>query len=128
MLLSASMNPRSIHSTQRAQRIHGGREDIGTVDTPSRPLRYLCVFCVSCFSRARDRFLDDLAIGAEPVSVGYELAALDSEDLDPAAALVVLRRDLERRHQPAERKVLDLLEPLLDILPGRRFAAGQLQR
>src|SRR4051794_24331553 len=80
------------------------------------------------YLRPGDRLLDHLAIGAEPVAVGHELAALDGEDPDPAAALVVLRRDFERRHQAAEREVLDLLEPLLDILASRRFAAVQLDR
>src|SRR3954454_18057032 len=80
------------------------------------------------YLRPGDRLLDHLAIGAEPVAVGHELAALDGEDPDPAAALVVIRGDFERREEAAERKVLDLLSPLLYVVTGRLLAAVQLQR
>src|SRR5688572_22090202 len=85
-------------------------------------LRYLSL------SRAGHGLLHDIAVGPEPVAVGHELAALDGEDLDPAAALVVLRRDLERRYETAERKALDLLKALLHVLACRLLAAVQLER
>src|SRR6202022_3759729 len=52
--------------------------------------------------------LDDVAVGAEPVGFLDELAALNLEDLHPAAAFVVGRRDLQRRDEAAEGEVADL--------------------
>src|SRR5262252_2978937 len=75
-----------------------------------------------------DRVRDDLGISAEPVRFLDEFAALDLEDLHPAAALVVGRGDLKRWHKAAEGKVMDRLEPVLDLLAGRRLAAIGLQR
>src|SRR6476619_7962943 len=63
--------------------------------------------------------LDHVAVGLEPVCGLLKLAALDGPDLHPAAALVVFRRDVEGRHYPTEREVLDLLHTLLDV-----FARG----
>src|SRR5262245_1595148 len=45
---------------------------------------------------------DDVAIGLEPFAILDELAALDGPHLHPAAAFMVLRRHLERRHHTAE--------------------------
>src|SRR5436305_8095685 len=68
-----------------------------------------------CLLRFLDRGLDHLRIGAEPLGFLDELAALRLEDLDPAAALMVLAGDLQRRHQPAQREVVNRLETLLDL-------------
>src|SRR5580704_8616123 len=78
--------------------------------------------------RGLQRVLDDVAIGAEPVGLLDEFAAFDLEDLHPAAAFVVGRRDLQRRDETAEREVADLFEAVLDIGPGRRLAAVRFQR
>ena len=67
--------------------------------------------------------LDHVAVGLEPVAVLDELAALDGPDLHPAAALVVLGRDLHGRHHAAEREVLDRLHALLHVLAGWAGAA-----
>src|SRR6516162_5312031 len=75
-----------------------------------------------------DRLGDDLRIGAEPVGLLDELAVLDLEDLHPAAALMIGRGDLERRHQPTQGKVFDLLEALLHVLTGRLLAAVHFER
>src|SRR6516162_5477020 len=78
--------------------------------------------------RCLQRMVDDVAIGAEPVGLLDEFAALDLEDLYPAATLMIGRRDLQRRHQAAQRKIADLFESILDVGPGRRFAAIGFQR
>ena len=57
-------------------------------------------------------------VGRVPVGDLHELAALHLPDLDEPAALVVGRRDLERRHQPAEGEVGDLLEAGLHVGAG----------
>src|SRR5882724_13141644 len=75
-----------------------------------------------------DRRSDDFRVAAEPLGLLDELAALDLEDLHPAAALMVGRRDVERRQQAAEAEIVDLLEALFDIIAGRRFAAIGLER
>src|SRR6266850_7380183 len=78
------------------------------------------------------RFLDVLGhhvlVRGVPVGDLLELAALDLPDLHEPAALVVLRRDLERRHQAAEREVRDLLEALLDVVAGDLAARLGLER
>src|SRR5882724_12665027 len=70
----------------------------------------------------RARGLDVLGqhcrVRREPVRDLFELAALHLPDLHEAAALVIGRRDLERRHQPAEGKVRDLLEARLHVRTG----------
>src|SRR5215207_2694417 len=71
---------------------------------------------------------DDLRIGADPFGLLDELAALDLVDLHPAAAFVILRGHGERRHDAAERELLDRLEALLDLLAGRLLAAIRLHR
>src|SRR5438094_7767315 len=79
------------------------------------------------FSRRLLRRLDVLGhhVGIRRVPVGHplELAALHLPDLDEPAALVVGWRDLERRHEPAEGEVGDLLEAGLRVdasdLPAR---------
>src|SRR5438270_1696005 len=71
---------------------------------------------------------NDLGIAAEPLGLLDELAALDLENLHPAAALVVLRGDLERRNQALEGEIVYLFEALLDILAGRLPAARCLDR
>src|SRR5215207_836447 len=81
-----------------------------------------------CLLRLLDRRGDDVREAAEPLGFLDELAALDLEDLHPAAALVVFGVDLERRDQPAETEIPDLLEALLDVLALRRLAAGRLDR
>src|SRR4029453_4089588 len=67
----------------------------------------------------RARGLDVLGhhVGVRRIPVGHllELAALHLPDLDQPAALVISRRDLERRHQPAEGEVGDLLEAGLHV-------------
>src|SRR5437773_652681 len=70
---------------------------------------------------------DDLGVSADPVGLLDKLAARDLVDLDPAAALVILGRDLERRHQPAKTKIPNLFEALLDVLAGWFLAAGHLE-
>src|SRR6266571_4574787 len=75
-----------------------------------------------------DRLGNDLRKGTEPVGLLDELAALDLKDLDPAAALVIGRGDLQGRYQPAEAEVLDRLEALLDLFAGRLLAAIRLDR
>src|SRR5712691_6880 len=59
-------------------------------------------------------------IGVSRVPVGdlLELAALHLPDLDETAALVIRRRNLERRHQPTQGEVGDLLEAGLGVDPG----------
>src|SRR5712664_41087 len=70
----------------------------------------------------RARLLDVLGhhvlVGGVPLGDLRELAVLDLPDLHEPAALVVLRRDLERRQEPAEGEVRDLLEALLRVLAG----------
>src|SRR5262245_58228925 len=57
-------------------------------------------------------------VSREPVRLLLELAALHLPDLDQPAALVVGRGDLERRYQPAQGEVVDLLEAVLHVLAG----------
>src|SRR5919108_1641589 len=77
--------------------------------------------------RLLSRLLDVLGhhvlIGGEPVRHLHELTALDLPDLEQPAALVVLRRDLERRDEPPQGEVVDLLEALLRVL-ARDLAPG----
>src|ERR1700726_3385611 len=75
-----------------------------------------------------DRLGDDLRIAAEPLRLLDELAALDLEDLHPAAAFMVGLSHLERRNQSAQAEIVDLLKALLHVLPGRLFAAIGLER
>src|SRR5438309_364206 len=75
-----------------------------------------------------DRGGDDFRIAAEPLGLLDELAALDLEDLDEPAALMVRRSDLEGRHQATEAEIIDRLEALLHILTGRRLPAIRLDR
>ena len=70
-----------------------------------------------------DRVFDNVAIGAEPVGLLDELAVMDLEDLDPAAALVVGRGDLQRRHKTAQGEVVDLFHAFLDL--SVRSASGR---
>src|SRR5947207_14800644 len=65
-----------------------------------------------------DVLAHDVLIRGEPIGLLHELAALDLPDLDEPAALVILRRHLQRRHEPTEREVVDLLEALLHVLAG----------
>src|SRR5437016_2661614 len=77
------------------------------------------------------RFLDSvsyhLGIGPEPIGFLDELAVAHLEHLDPAAALMVLTGDFERRDQTSQCEVLDLLEALLDVLTCGWLAAGRLE-
>src|SRR5438874_13808836 len=57
-------------------------------------------------------------IRGEPVRDLLELATLHLPDLHEPATLVILRGDLQRRHEPAQREVVDLLEALLRVLAG----------
>src|SRR5437763_13188679 len=75
-----------------------------------------------------DRRLDHVAIGARPVGPLNELAALDLEHLDPAAALVVGLCDFERGHEAAQGETADRFEALLDVVAGRLLAAIGFQR
>src|SRR2546423_14858181 len=74
------------------------------------------------------RALHDRAIGLHPLRLLAELAALDLEDLPPAAAFMLGGRDRQRRHQSAQIELLDALEAFLDVLAFGRFTAGLLQR
>src|ERR687888_2785937 len=75
-----------------------------------------------------DVLRDDVLVRVEPFGRLHELAVLDLPDLDEAAAFVVLRRDLERRYQPAQREVADLLESLLRVLAGDLAVGLGLER
>src|SRR6187549_1277620 len=72
--------------------------------------------------------VDHVSIGAEPVAILDELAALDRPDLDPAAALMVGRGNLHRRHHATQAEALDGLHTLLHVLAGRFCAALGLDR
>src|SRR5215469_12528901 len=61
----------------------------------------------------------NLRITPEPVGFLHKLTVMHLEDLHPASAFVISRCDLERREKTAEREVVDLLEPVLDIFAGR---------
>src|SRR5215472_13074619 len=95
----------------------------------SSPAKGMCrgVRARSSSLRSFQRVVDDVTIGAEPIGFLDELAALHLEDLHPAAALVIGWGDFERRNEPVQRKSADLFEALLDVSPGRRFAARQFQ-
>src|SRR5262245_371683 len=70
-----------------------------------------------------EMLLDHVTIGLEPLAVLCQLAALDGPDLHPAAALVIFRRHLHRRHHAAERDALDRLSTVLHFLTGGLGAA-----
>src|SRR5437773_3279773 len=74
------------------------------------------------------RGVDHVAIGAHPVCRVDEFAALNLEDLDPAATLVIGRGDFERWHEAAQAETADRFQPLLDVVAGRLLAAIRLQR
>src|SRR5438132_7701379 len=61
------------------------------------------------------RVLHNLAIGLHPLRLLDELAALDLEDLHPAAAFMLGGRDLHRRHQSAQIELHEALEVLLIV-------------
>src|ERR1043166_8061969 len=86
------------------------------------PLRAAARPGQALFSRG-DRLGEHLRIAAEPLGLLDELAALDLEDLHPAAAFVVGRGDLHGRDEAAEGEVLDLLEALAHVFAGRPLAA-----
>src|SRR6266850_8340784 len=65
----------------------------------------------------------DVLVGGEPVGYPYELAVLHLPDLYEPATLMVGRGDLERRHQPAQGEVRDLLESVLGV-DARDLAVG----
>src|SRR5882724_9365245 len=75
-----------------------------------------------------DRLSDDFRIASEPLGLLDELAALDLEDLDEPATLMVRRGDLEGRHQTTEAEISDRLEALLNILAGRLLPAVRFDR
>src|SRR6266849_4469208 len=75
-----------------------------------------------------DRLGDDLRIAAEPLGLLDELTALDLEDLDKSATLMVRRGDLERRDQTTEAEILDRLKALLHLLAGRLLPAVRFDR
>src|SRR6202040_4438407 len=76
--------------------------------------------------RRGDRLGEDLGITAEPLGLLDELAALDLEDLYPAAAFMVGRGDLHRRDEATKGEILDRLEALTDVLARRLGAALRL--
>src|SRR5712664_4952701 len=84
------------------------------------------------FSLLLPRLLDVLRhhvlVRGEPLGRLHELAVLHLPDLYEPAALVVGRRDLERRHQPAQGEVADLLEALLRVLAGDLAVGLGLER
>src|SRR2546422_4690778 len=86
--------------------------------------------CRRLLLRARrlDVLADHIVVGTEPVGHLRELPALDLIDLDQPAALVVIRRDLERRHESAQREARDLLKPFLHVLAGDPPAGPRLAR
>src|SRR5262245_62735743 len=65
--------------------------------------------------RRREVLVDHVAVGLEPLGGLDELAALDRPHLHPAAALMIERRQLHRRHHATERKALDRLHAVLDV-------------
>src|SRR3972149_2426267 len=79
----------------------------------------------------RARLLDvlryNLWIGLVPVREPHELAPLRLVDLNPAAPLVVVRRELDGRDDATERDALDLLEAGLHILAGDLAVGLRLQ-
>src|SRR4029079_8404519 len=64
----------------------------------------------------REVLLDHVAVGLEPVAIFDQLAILGGQDLHPAAALVVLTRDLHVWYQPAQRESLDGFHAVPDVL------------
>src|SRR3954453_23997161 len=70
-----------------------------------------------------DRGVDHLAIGARPVGRLDEFAALDLKHLDPAAALVSGRCDLEWGNEAAQSETADRFHALFDVIAGRSLAA-----
>src|SRR5206468_7936337 len=70
----------------------------------------------------------DVLVRGEPVGDLHELAILYLPDLDEPATLVVGRRDLERRYQPAQGEVRDLLESVLGVDAGDLAVGLGLQR
>src|SRR5215831_6829030 len=71
---------------------------------------------------------EHLGIGAEPVGLLDELAALDLEDLHPAATLVVGSAEFHWRDEATQGYVVDRLEALLHVVAGRLRAAFGLNR
>src|SRR5262249_39962813 len=71
---------------------------------------------------------EHLGIGAEPVGLLDELAALDLEDLHPAATLVVRSAEFHWRYEATQGYVVDRLEALLHVVAGRLCAAFGLNR
>src|SRR5438093_12028740 len=65
--------------------------------------------------RLLDVLGDHVLVRGVPVGDLHELAVLHLPDLHEPATLVILRRDLERRHEPAQGEVRDLLEPGLRV-------------
>lgn len=92
----------------------------GFVDR-GEPLRALATLLLQALS-------DHVRVGLEPIGHPDEGAALHLPDLHPAAALVVLGGDLDRRNEAAEREVLDVLEPGLHVGTGDRSVGFGAQR
>src|SRR5215468_9993170 len=59
----------------------------------------------------------DLAVAAEPVRKRHELLPLGLVESHPAATLVILRRDRQRR-ETTQGEILNMLETFLDLLTG----------
>src|SRR5215470_3492673 len=78
--------------------------------------------------RRGDRLGEHLRIAAEPVGLLDELAALDLEDLHPAATLVVRSAEFHWRDKATQGYVVDRLEALLHVVAGRLCAAFGLNR
>src|SRR5215510_12979718 len=67
-------------------------------------------------------------VRGEPVSDLQELAVMHLPDLDEPAALVIGRRDLERRHEPADGEARDLLEARFRVDAGDLAVRLRFQR
>src|SRR5215813_11946687 len=80
----------------------------------------------SCLLGVLDGVLNNVPVGLKPIRLLDELAAFDLKHLNPAAAFVLRRSDLQRRYQTAQREAVNHLEALLHVLAGRRFSTCQL--
>src|SRR5262245_19697841 len=128
MLLRLSMCTRPYRPSRRAQlrggaRRPGARRTFRTLSARTRaptkqmdPYRRPAAWLLG--GGGLDVLRDHVRIRGEPVRHLLELAALDLPDLHEPAALVVVRRDLERGHEPAEGEVVDLLEARLHVGAG----------
>src|SRR5687768_1025557 len=69
-------------------------------------------------ARSLDMLGQHLGVRREPVRCLLEFPALHLPDLHEPAALVIVGRDLQRRYEPAQGEVRDLLETRLHVRSG----------